>query len=114
MWLLRLKNGLELSESEFPWDQVPAGVEIESLALAFPRENAPPYMLEYKGFERYCCTRLSRAGYRVAVQKGGMIFEHAVFPNGMRLHAQAQSRNPIPERYWRRGAEQKKDDRYGQ
>ena len=114
MWLLTLKDGLQLTEASLGnWDNVPMNAEIETLALAMPRDNAPPYVLEYQRFERYCCSRIGSAiaglagnvvGYSVAVQLHGLVIEQDIYPHGMRLTAQGAARSQIPERCWRRGA----------
>jgi len=113
MWLLKLHGGLELTEQELGnWDAVPVNAEIEALALAIPRDGAPPYVLEYKHFERYCCSRIGTSvaglagnvvGYSVALEKAGLVIEQDIFPNGMRLMAFGAARSSIPERCWRRG-----------
>jgi len=114
MWLLKLKGGLELTEAELgAWDNVPTNTEIEALALAIPRDGAPPYVLEYKHFERYCCSRIGNSvtgvaglvvGYSVALEKGGLVIEQDIYPSGMRLMAFGAAASQIPERCWRRGA----------
>jgi hypothetical protein len=113
MWLLKCKGGLELTEADLgTWDAVPINAEIEALALAIARDNAPPYVLEYKRFERYCCSRIGSSvaglgghvvGYSVAVEKGGLVIEQDIFPAGMRLTAVSVYWSQIPERCWRRG-----------
>jgi len=113
MWLIKIEGGIELTEADLGcWDNVPANAEIEALAFDIPRDQARPYIVEYKNFERYCCARIANSatglagkavGYSVAVEKGGMVFEHDIFADGMRLQAQAVARTQIPERCWRRG-----------
>jgi hypothetical protein len=113
MWLLRIKGGLEVTEAELGrWDNVPADAAIEALAFTIAREGALPYVLEYKGFERYCCARIATAahglrglavGYSIAVQQGGMVFAHDILANGMRFTARPEGRCGIPDRCWRRG-----------
>ena len=114
MWLLKLRGGLEITEHELgTWDRVPVNAEIDALAFSMPRDNAPPYVLEYRSFERYCCSRIGAAmpgaaghcvGYSVAVEKNGVVIEQDIYPTGMRLTAQDAERSRIPERCWRRGA----------
>ena len=114
MWLIKLHDGLELTELELgTWDNVPPNAEIESLSLAIARDNAPPYVLEYRRFEAYCCSRIGSSvaglagnvvGYSVAVEKNGLIIEQDIYPHGMRLTAQGAEKSQIPSRCWRRGS----------
>ena len=113
MWLLKLRGGVEMTESDLGcWDNVPANVDIEALAIAIQRENARPYVMEYKGYERYCCARVSHAGqglngipigYSVTAIKDGQVFEHDILPDGMRFKSYPEEKCQVPERCFRRG-----------
>jgi hypothetical protein len=114
MWLLRLKGGLELTESELGyWDNVPAGADIDALAFSIPREGAPPYTIEYNGYEEYCCAKVGSAaqgmegsplGYQVIVVKHGVVLEHDLLPDGMRLRMYPREKCQVPDRCFRRGS----------
>lgn len=114
MWLLRLKNGVELTEQDLGcWDNVPADAEIAALAIAIPREGATPYIIEWKDYERYCCARIGQAaqgaignvvGYSVNVVKAGQVLEHDILCNGMKLRTYVEEKCAVPARCFRRGS----------
>ncbi len=113
MFLLKLKGGIELTEAELgSWDNVPANAEIEALAIAVPRPGANPYIIDYKGYELYCCARIGSAaqgvegssiGYSVALIKDRQVTEHDILPEGMRLRSYPEDKCEIPTRCFRRG-----------
>ncbi len=115
MWLLRLKSGLEVTEQELScWDNVPLNAEIASLAMTLERKDAKPYVIEYEGYEEYCCSRvgvsvqggpsLQCVGYDVMVSKNGMVLEHEILTEGMRLKMYPRDKCEVPEKYFRRGS----------
>ena len=113
MWMLKLRGGVELTEGECQvWDNVPNSAEIEKLAFSIARNTAAPYIIEYAGFEEYCCSRIASAiqgadgrfiGYSVAVVKNGLVLEHDIFLDGMRLKLYPRDKCEIPDRCFRRG-----------
>lgn len=114
MWMLKLRGGVELTEGECQvWDNVPNSAEIEKLAFSIVRNDAKPYIIEYAGFEEYCCARIANAfqggdgrfiGYSIAVVKNGVVLEHDIFLDGMRLKLYPRDKCQTPDRCFRRGA----------
>jgi hypothetical protein len=113
MWLLRLKDGLELTEKELGcWDNVPGDVEIAAAALVINRQGAKPYVIDYHGYEQYCIARVGSApqgavatfvGYSVSVIKQGVVLEHEIYGDGMKLRMYPRERCDVPDHCFRRG-----------
>ncbi len=112
MWLLKLKQGVELTEKQMGfWDNVPANVEIEAVAFAMPRTNAQPYILEMRGYEEYCIERMSSSvagrdqsiGYCLLGAKDHVVFKVEILSSGMRFESHARYSLSLPDRCWRRG-----------
>ncbi len=59
MWMIRTKDGLEVTEKEVKcWDNIPHETEIQSVAVAIPRNGAKPYIVEVKDYEEVCVGRI--------------------------------------------------------
>ena len=112
MWLLKLKNGLEISEAQARfWDNVPPHVEIEAMAFAIKRNNAPPYVLDMRGYEEYCIERMDISnsvedqviGYCLLGVKDSQVFKIEIHSAGMKFKSYSRSESTIPDRCWRKG-----------
>ena len=96
MWMLKLKNGLELTEHQMKcWDNVPKDTEIKALALALPRKKQPPYIIDITGYEEVCCATMANAnlvggkvgvvGYVLYCVKNSLVNEMKIMTNGIAL-----------------------------
>jgi len=112
MWMLKLRDGLEITEEQMKfWDNVPSNVEIKALAFAVPRRDAPPYVLEMKGYEEYCIERMGASveglerviGYCLLASKDRQVFKVEIHPSGMRFESYHRASSKTPDRCWRRG-----------
>jgi len=113
VWHLKLTGGVEISEHQIrTWDQVPKDVEIDRAALIVQRPGAVPYVLELRGYERYCIARSVSTGFGSGGGEQGYCFygqyrdlvsELEVLPSGMRMKSYSMDKCQLPERCWRRG-----------
>jgi hypothetical protein len=112
-WFLRCAGGLELTEKELGcWDNVPTHIEIVAAAMVIDRQGAPPYVIEYCGYEQYCIARIGSAaqgmegqcvGYSVTVIKQDFMLEHEIRSDGMRVIVKPRNECDVPDRCFRRG-----------
>jgi len=95
MWMLKLKEGLEVTENELKhWDNVPQDVEISSLALGIQRDRGlPPFILHFEGYDQICCAKMASTtpgaplvvGHAIYCVKGEDVNEIKVFSNGIKI-----------------------------
>ena len=95
MWMLKLKNGLELTEHELKcWDNVPKDAEIKAFGLSLHRNKKPPYIIAISGYEEICCATMATAvsgadarivGRVIYCVKGDVVVEMTIEGDGIRL-----------------------------
>lgn len=113
MWLLKLDDGSQLTEMDVPfWDAIPQAIKIVAVLLTVPRKDAPPYVFELKGYEKYCVERVGigdpgigerTVGYALRGVKNGQVFDAEILSNGARLQTYLHNNCDLPERCWRKG-----------
>jgi hypothetical protein len=95
MWMLKTKDGLEVTEREVKfWDNLPSDIEITALAVSIPRNGAKPYTVEVRDYEEVCVGNIGSAvpgagnriiGFVIFAVARDHVTEFSIYADGIRM-----------------------------